>query len=81
MMKIAGIMLVVAHTAGAAQGDDTDLQQIYTEAAFRDMQRRDAGRAGRGRMKLSRRTSDTSGSVCLFRRAAGVACWSAGTDV
>ncbi|EDS3898576.1 hypothetical protein YB04_004158 [Salmonella enterica subsp. enterica] len=37
MMKkqlIAGIMLVVAHTAGAAQGDDTDLQQIYTEAGI-----------------------------------------------
>ncbi|ECE0403674.1 MULTISPECIES: hypothetical protein [Enterobacteriaceae] len=31
---IAGIMLVVAHTAGAAQGDDTDLQQIYTEAGI-----------------------------------------------
>ncbi|WP_414077615.1 hypothetical protein, partial [Staphylococcus aureus] len=25
---IAGIMLVVAHTAGAAQGDDTNLAQI-----------------------------------------------------
>lgn len=37
MMKkplIAGIMLVVAHTTGAAQGDDTDLQQIYTEAGI-----------------------------------------------
>ncbi|WP_159185359.1 hypothetical protein [Klebsiella pneumoniae] len=37
MMKkqlIAGIMLVVAHTAGAVQGDDTDLQQIYTEAGI-----------------------------------------------
>ncbi|HAF2409417.1 TPA: hypothetical protein G9E90_004842 [Salmonella enterica] len=37
MMKkplIAGIMLVVAHTAGAAQGDDMDLQQIYTEAGI-----------------------------------------------
>ncbi len=31
---IAGVMLVVAHTAGAAQGDDTDLQQIYTEAGI-----------------------------------------------
>ena len=31
---IAGIMLVVAHTAGAAQGDDTNLQQIYTEAGI-----------------------------------------------
>ncbi|MFL3403045.1 hypothetical protein ACJ0QI_24325, partial [Escherichia coli] len=31
---IAGIMLAVAHTAGAAQGDDTDLQQIYTEAGI-----------------------------------------------
>ncbi|HIA9184003.1 TPA: hypothetical protein ACWSSN_003293 [Escherichia coli] len=37
MMKkqlIAGFMLVVAHTAGAVQGDDTDLQQIYTEAGI-----------------------------------------------
>ncbi|HED3229712.1 TPA: hypothetical protein R4085_004219 [Klebsiella aerogenes] len=37
MMKkqlIAGVMLVVAHAAGAAQGDDTDLQQIYTEAGI-----------------------------------------------
>ncbi|EBD2439021.1 hypothetical protein CLB51_21065 [Salmonella enterica] len=37
MMKkplIAGIMLVVAHTAGAAQGDDTELQQIFTEAGI-----------------------------------------------
>lgn len=32
--RIAGIMLVVAHTAGAAQGDDTELQQIYTEAGI-----------------------------------------------
>lgn len=31
---IAGIMLVVAHTAGAAQVDDTNLQQIYTEAGI-----------------------------------------------
>lgn len=31
---IAGVMLVVAHAAGAAQGDDTDLQQIYTEAGI-----------------------------------------------
>ncbi|EBI7649408.1 hypothetical protein B0E68_24930 [Salmonella enterica] len=37
MMKkqlIAGVMLVVAHAAGAAQGDDMDLQQIYTEAGI-----------------------------------------------
>ncbi|ECF0785615.1 TPA: hypothetical protein MHK43_27990 [Klebsiella pneumoniae] len=37
MMKkqlIAGVMLVVANAAGAAQGDDTDLQQIYTEAGI-----------------------------------------------
>lgn len=37
MMKkqlIAGVMLVVAHTASAAQGDDTDLLQIYTEAGI-----------------------------------------------
>ncbi|EDI9720523.1 hypothetical protein GEY75_21625 [Salmonella enterica subsp. enterica serovar Mikawasima] len=37
MMKkqfIAGVMLVVAHTAGAAQGDDTELQQIFTEAGI-----------------------------------------------
>ncbi|EBU2048076.1 hypothetical protein CTO56_18240 [Salmonella enterica] len=37
MMKkqlIAGVMLAVAHTAGAAQGDDTDLRQIYTEAGI-----------------------------------------------
>ncbi|EDT6879178.1 hypothetical protein AIC90_004187 [Salmonella enterica subsp. enterica] len=37
MMKkqlIAGVMLVVAHTAGAVQGDDTDLRQIYTEAGI-----------------------------------------------
>lgn len=31
---IAGVMLVVAHTAGAAQGDDTELQQIFTEAGI-----------------------------------------------
>ncbi|EPT5101149.1 hypothetical protein ACVRBC_004142 [Salmonella enterica subsp. enterica serovar Newport] len=31
---IAGVMLVVAHAAGAAQGDDMDLQQIYTEAGI-----------------------------------------------
>ncbi|EFA3396275.1 hypothetical protein HF730_004582 [Salmonella enterica] len=37
MMKkqlIAGVMLVAAHAAGAAQGDDMDLQQIYTEAGI-----------------------------------------------
>ncbi|CAH1460298.1 Uncharacterised protein (plasmid) [Klebsiella pneumoniae] len=31
---IAGVMLVAAHAAGAAQGDDMDLQQIYTEAGI-----------------------------------------------
>ncbi|EBY5753498.1 hypothetical protein EKL85_21575 [Salmonella enterica subsp. enterica serovar Give] len=31
---IAGVMLVVTRTVGAAQGDDTDLQQIYTEAGI-----------------------------------------------
>lgn len=31
---IAGVMLVVANAAGAAQGDDMDLQQIYTEAGI-----------------------------------------------
>ncbi|HFC9728019.1 TPA: hypothetical protein ACF0U6_004824 [Salmonella enterica] len=31
---IAGVMLVVAHTAGAAQDDDTELQQIFTEAGI-----------------------------------------------
>ena len=58
---IAGIMLVVAHTAGAAQGDDTNLQQIYTEAGIQGIC--SAGMLavpeGAG-MKLSRRTSDTS---------------------
>ena len=36
---IAGIMLVVAHTAGAAQGDDTDLQQDYRIACDYVIQR------------------------------------------
>lgn len=31
---IAGVMLVAAHAAGAAQGDNMDLQQIYTEAGI-----------------------------------------------
>lgn len=58
---IAGIMLVVAHTAGAAQGDDTNLQQIYTEAGIQGYAAPGCWlcRKGPG-MKLSRRTSDTS---------------------
>lgn len=76
---IAGIMLVVAHTAGAAQGDDTNLQQIYTEAGIQGIC--SAGMLavpeGPG-MKLSRRTSDTSSVQCAYfdeqqlRRRAGL---------
>lgn len=58
---IAGIMLVVAHTAGAAQVDDTNLQQIYTEAGIQGICSAGMLAVPEGaRDEVVRRTSDTS---------------------
>lgn len=81
---IAGIMLVVAHTAGAAQVDDTNLQQIYTEAGIQ-------GICSAGMLAVPEGARDEvvpqnvrhlPGSVCLFRRAAvAPACRPSGSDI